>query len=169
MTTKSNGKMMLLTALTATLTLGAVAWALDEIKISLDQVPPAARAAILKQAAGAKISEVEKETHKGVSVYEAEWKINGMEHEVCVTADGDIIETEAEIPAAEAPAAVQAEIKKRFGANARVQVERKTFIMYELEGRVDGRKVEILVSPTGDVHDGHDDDDGDDDDDDNDD
>ncbi len=168
MNAKSNGKMILLTALAATLTLTAIAWALDDVKIPLDQVPPAAKAAILKHAAGAKITEIEKETHKGVTVYEAEWQVSGMEHEVCVTADGDVIETEAEIPASQAPAAVQAEIKKRFGPNAKVEVERKTFIMYEVEGRADGKKIEFLISPTGHVHEGHDqgDDDHDNDDDD---
>jgi len=159
-------------SLVASVSFGALAWALDDEKTSLDKLPTAAKAAILKEAAGAKITEVEQEKHGGVTVYEAEWKVNGVEHEVCVTAEGVVIEREEKISLASAPAAVKSYVSRRFGENAKVAVEKKMIIVYEVEGRVAGKHVEILVSATGaelkghddDGHDdGHDDNDGDDD------
>lgn len=130
---------------------GGLALALDE-HITLEQVPEAARAALVKLAGGAKFSELEKETSNGVVVYEAEWKVNGVEHEAAVLADGTLIETEEEVAADQAPAAVRAAAAKAFGANAKVSYERKTFVYYEIEGKADGKGKEILVSPTGVIH-----------------
>ncbi len=141
---------------------GTMAIALDE-DVSMGDVPKAARDAILRAAGGAKFEEVEREIHDGAAVYEAEWTVDEREHEVCVTEDGTVVETEVEIPASEAPAAVRDIIAKTFGADAKVKVEKKMIVMYEVEGK--GR--EILVSPTGKTHDDMEyDDDGDDDDDD---
>ncbi|MCA9256215.1 MAG: hypothetical protein KDA33_11295 [Phycisphaerales bacterium] len=172
----SNRNLTIAVSLVATISFGALAWALDDVKTSLDRLPAAAKATILKEAAGAKITEVEQEKHGGVTVYEAEWKVNGVEHEVCVTADGVVIEREEKIPLASAPAAVKAYVSKHFGENAKVAVEKKTIIVYEVEGKVAGKHVETLVSATGAELKGHDDDghddehdDGDDDDDDGDD
>jgi hypothetical protein len=134
----------------ATMTL--MAWAADEKEMSLDQIPAEAKAAILKQAGANKIAEVEQETHDGVAVYEAEWEVNGAEHEVAVLADGTVVETEEEIDAAQAPAAVRAAIEKQFGAGAKVSIDRKTVVLYEAEGKVDGKGMEVIFSPTGKSH-----------------
>ncbi|MCA9253302.1 MAG: hypothetical protein R3E58_04250 [Phycisphaerae bacterium] len=146
-------------------TFGTMAIALDE-DVSMKDVPKAARDAILRESAGAKIEEVEREMHEGVALYEAEWMIDGREHEVCVTEDGSIVEMEESVPASEAPAAVRAMIAKVFGENAKVKVEKKMIVMYEVEGKADGKEREILVSPTGKVHGDMDDEDDHDDDDD---
>jgi len=139
----------------------------DEDDLTLDQVPEAARAALLKLAGGAKILKAEREREHGVLVYEAQWVANGTKHEAAVTADGTLIETEEIVPAEKAPAAVRAAIAKHFGANAKVVVEKKMIVVYEVEAKVDGKEKELLVFPTGHVHedaDGdHDDDDEDDD------
>ena len=51
----------------------------DEEPVTLDQVPAAVKATILKEAAGAKITEIERETKDGKTVYEAEYLRNGRE------------------------------------------------------------------------------------------
>ncbi|MCH8804501.1 MAG: PepSY-like domain-containing protein [Planctomycetes bacterium] len=146
----------------------------DEDDLTLDQVPGPARAALLRLAGDAKIVEVEREKEHGVVVYEAAWVVNGTKHEAEVTADGALIETEQTIPVDQAPAAVRAAIAKRFG-NAKVVVEKTMIVIYEVEGKIGGKNVELVVFPTGRIHEegGHDDgddgDDGDDDDDDDDD
>jgi uncharacterized membrane protein YkoI len=57
----------------------ASAWGEEEEKIiTLDQLPPAVKAAVLKQANGAKIDEIEEETKKGKTVYEV--KIGNTEY-----------------------------------------------------------------------------------------
>jgi hypothetical protein len=86
----------------------------------------------------------------GTAVYEAEWDVNGAEHEVAVLADGSVIETEEEIPAAQAPEAVRAAAQKSFG-DAKYVIAKKTIVVYEIEGRVDGKERELHVLPTGHV------------------
>jgi hypothetical protein len=140
-----------------------------EDEVTLDQMPAAARAVILAQAAGAPISEIERETTNGVTVYEAEWVVDGTEHEVAVTADGELLELEETVPVSQVPAAVQAVIAEHFGAGAQVVVEKKMIVMYEVEAKVNGKEIELCIFPSGQVHeagphdhddeeDGHDDD-----------
>ncbi len=141
----------------------------DEDDLTIDQVPEPARAALLELAGGAKIVKAEHEREHGVLVYEAEWVKNGTKHEAAVTADGTLIEIEEIIPVDRAPAAVRAAITKHFGGNAKVVVEKKMIVVYEVEVRIDGKERELLVFPTGRVHEDSDDDHEDDDDEDDDD
>ena len=68
----------------------------DEIeeKVSLDDVPEAVKATMLKEAAGAEIEEVVKETEDGQVVYEAEFEADGQEIEIEVATDGTLLERE---------------------------------------------------------------------------
>jgi len=68
----------------------------DEVEVSLDQVPAAVKATILKEAAGHKIEEIERETRGGRTVYEAEWKADGKEIEIKVAPDGTLLKKEVE-------------------------------------------------------------------------
>jgi len=68
----------------------------DEEEVSLDDVPAAVKATILKEAAGAEIEEVVKETEDGHTVYEAELIINGQETDIKVAADGTLLGKEVE-------------------------------------------------------------------------
>ena len=72
------------------------------------------------------------------------------------------------LPKDQVPAAVRAAIVKRFG-DVRVHIEKITIVMYEAEAKINGRTVELEISPTGHIHDDDGDDDGDDHDDDDDD
>ncbi|MCB9851140.1 MAG: hypothetical protein H6817_10610 [Phycisphaerales bacterium] len=158
--------------MTALVALCFVSSAGGDEKTALDQIPEAARTALTKLAAGSTITEVEQERKHGATVYEAEWQANGTTHEASVTADGTLLEMEETIALADAPPAVQAAAANHFGADAKVKVERKTIVLYELEGRANGKSHEVLLTPAGkDVHHGRDhgdDDDADDDDDDDD-
>lgn len=68
----------------------------NEEEISLDQVPEAVKATILKEAAGAAIEEVIKEVEDGQTVYEAEFEVDGQEVEIEVASDGTLLEREIE-------------------------------------------------------------------------
>jgi uncharacterized membrane protein YkoI len=68
----------------------------DEVKLTLDQVPPAVKAAILAEAGDNPIKEIEAETKNGKTVYEAEWVSGGKEIELKVAADGTILKKEVE-------------------------------------------------------------------------
>ncbi len=67
-----------------------------EEKVTIDQVPAAVKATILKEAKGAKIKEIEKETKKGKTIYEAEFVVDGKEIEIKVAADGKLLSREVE-------------------------------------------------------------------------
>jgi uncharacterized membrane protein YkoI len=68
----------------------------DEEEVSLDEVPEAVKATILREAAGAEIKELERETEDGQTVYEAEAIIDGQEVEIKVAADGTLLSKEVE-------------------------------------------------------------------------
>jgi len=67
-----------------------------EEKVTIDQVPPAVKATILREAGGNKIEEIEKETKDGKTVYEAEWKADGKEIELTVAEDGTVLKKKVE-------------------------------------------------------------------------
>jgi uncharacterized membrane protein YkoI len=133
----------------------------DEDDLTMEQVPEPARSALMKLAGGARIIEAEREQEYGAVVYEAEWVTSGTKYEAAVTADGALVETEEIIPVEKAPQAVRSAIAKHFPAGAKVTVERKMVVIYEVEARIDGKEREVLVLPTGKVLEGHDDDDSD--------
>lgn len=147
-----------------------IAIAGDEQKMSLDQVPEAARMALMKLAGNAPITEVECEKEHGMVFYEAEWAIDGREIEAKVTAGGDLVEMEEPVDAADVPEAVRAVAEKRFPGSATIKYEKVTIVLYEIEAKVGDKKKEITVLPTGQVfgkgHNGKEDKDDDDDDDD---
>jgi uncharacterized membrane protein YkoI len=68
----------------------------DEVKVTIDQVPEAVKATILREAGDNKIKEIEAETKDGKTVYEAEWIADGKEIEIKVAADGTILKKEVE-------------------------------------------------------------------------
>ena len=67
-----------------------------ETKVRLDDVPDAARQAILREAAGAPVSEVEREEEHGKVVYEAEINSGGKRREIEVDAQGNVLPEEAD-------------------------------------------------------------------------
>ncbi|MFO8013739.1 MAG: hypothetical protein R6X20_10595 [Phycisphaerae bacterium] len=142
-----------------------------EEKVSLGEVPEAARNTILHEAAGHKVREIEKETENARTVYEAEWKVDGKEVEVTVAADGKLLERETEIALKDVPAAARETILKEAAGTEVAEVEKVVAggrITYEAEWKADGKEIEIKVAPDGtllakDVEDDDDDDDDDDD------
>jgi uncharacterized membrane protein YkoI len=67
-----------------------------EEEVSLEDLPPAVRAAIEKHAAGGQIKEIEKEIKKEGLVYEAEVLKDGKEFDILVSATGKFLGKEAE-------------------------------------------------------------------------
>jgi len=145
-------------------------WAEDDDEgLTLDQVPAAVKATILKEAAGAKIGEIEKEIENGTLTYEATFVRDGKTVEIEVAPTGKLLCTEVELALGDVPAAVKATILKEANGAKIEEVEMateggKTF--YEAEFEVGGKEVEIKVAPDGkllgrEIEDGDDDDDDD--------
>ena len=124
----------------------------DEDTLTIDQIPEPARAALLKLAGGAKIAKAGSDKEHGVLVYEAEWEADGTKHDVAVTADGALLETEETVSADKLPSAIMAAIAKHFAKDAKVIVKKKMIVIYEIEAVVDGKEKEIDVFPTGRIH-----------------
>jgi hypothetical protein len=117
-----------------------------------DPVPPAARAALQKLAGDAKISKIGVEREHGVLLYEAEWEKDGREVEAEVTADGDLVELEEEMSMRDLPPAVRKAVEGRFTGASKVEVEKKIVVVYEIEGKVGDKEIELMVFPTGEIH-----------------
>jgi hypothetical protein len=152
MTTKDYRRTSVIAAVLAVLGVAGLAAALDDEKVTLEQVPAAARRALEQQAGGARITEIEREVERGVTVYEAEWVDHGTEREASVSADGELLEIEEEVTLDKVPAAVRAAIAKHIGAGAKMEIEKTTVVYYEVEATVDGKHKELYFSPAGQMH-----------------
>ena len=91
MTTRAWLLPLIVLGLVGMVTLTAPAAEEHEEEVTLDQVPAAVKATILKEAAGAKIREIERETKDGKTVYEAEFLVDGKEVEVKIAPDGTLL------------------------------------------------------------------------------
>jgi uncharacterized membrane protein YkoI len=68
----------------------------NEVELSLDQVPAAVRDTLVREARGARIDTVERETENGRTVYEAEVTVDGKEVEIEVDAAGRLLGVEVD-------------------------------------------------------------------------
>ncbi len=120
-----------------------------EQMVAARDVPAKALTALRKLAGGARILHYELEREHGRRYYEAEWNnAAGRKIEATVTADGDLIVLEEELAGKDVPAAVRAAARKLAG-EARVEFEKNTLILYEIEYRSDGRRHEVLLLADG--------------------
>lgn len=72
-----------------------------EIKMSIDQVPPAVKATIVREAEGATVTSVDKQTDEGKNLYEADAMIQGKNYEIIVAEDGSLVTKKFDDEAAE--------------------------------------------------------------------
>jgi hypothetical protein len=63
----------------------------NEVKMTMDQVPPAVKATLMQQAGGATIKTVDKEEGKNGTVYETDVMQDGKNWEIRVAPDGKLI------------------------------------------------------------------------------
>ena len=129
--------------------LAAGAGKTGEERVTLDKLPAAVKATVLKETTGGKITEIDREQEHGVVSYKVEWIRDGVEREVTVTEDGAVLELEETVKIAQVPAAVRKVIAQRFGPGAKVEIEKKLVVLYEVEGKVNGRERELVILPTG--------------------
>jgi uncharacterized membrane protein YkoI len=63
----------------------------NEVKMSLDQVPPAAWDGLVREAGGATITTVDREEQNGTTVYEADVILGGKNWEIKVDEAGNLV------------------------------------------------------------------------------
>ncbi len=68
----------------------------EEVQVPLADVPEAVKATIVKEAGGAEIKEIEKETEDGQTIYSADVVIGGQEVELAIAPDGTLLGKEVE-------------------------------------------------------------------------
>ena len=143
-------------------TLAFATWAgpENEEPVTLDQVPAAVKATILKESAGAKITEIERETKGGKTVYEAEYLQNGREIEFKVAPDGTLLGREVEqddddeddLTINQVPEPARAALLKLAGGAKIIKAEREKehgVLVYEAEWVKDGTQHEAAVTADG--------------------
>lgn len=121
----------------------------QERKVKEGEVPKAALDALKKLAGSATLTEFSEEIEHGHKFYEGSWKGPDGNVDALVTESGDMVELEEIIPADKAPAAVRAEVEKEAGKDAKVSWEKKTFVMYEVHFKKDGKGREMMFTPDG--------------------
>lgn len=149
-------------AVSTALVSGLLAFSLWAANVTLEEIPVKAREALLRLAGDSKITEVEVEKERGIVVYEAEWIADGVEVEAEVTADGVLLEIEEGVRPENVPEAVRATAANALAGAPQIHYEKHTIVFYEAEGKMNGKNVEISISPMGRLTGQDDDDDGDD-------
>ncbi len=62
-----------------------------EHAVTIDQLPAAAKATLMKEAGTGKIEEIDKQQRSGKTVYEADVSLNGQKWEIAVREDGQLL------------------------------------------------------------------------------
>jgi hypothetical protein len=139
----------------ATLSLTSAHAAEKEQTVKLSSIPAPAAKALEKNAHGAKITKVSKETEAGKAVYEAKYKAaNGGVREVSVDAAGKVQNVEDVITLAEVPKAPRKTIEAESNAGKLVKVERVTtgkVVTYKAIIALKGQREKVVVSSKGKV------------------
>lgn len=153
-------KRMIITTI-AVVTLGAASVSLvramgpheeSERQVNESEVPAAALAALKKLAGDAKLTEFAEEKEYGGTFYEGSWKGPHGNVDALVTTAGDLVELEEAVPFDSIPKAVQENATHAAGKEAKLYVEKKTYIMYEVKFRKGDRRHEVLYTPDGRTH-----------------
>lgn len=100
-------------------------------------------------ARGVKDISIDKETEDGVTLYEASWEDDEVEHELVVTSDGFVMQVEHLVSGDDIPKAVRTAAKIKDTKVKTTVVEKKVITIYEVLTKVDGKEVEFLVDPLG--------------------
>ncbi len=146
--------------------------------MELKDVPQPVQATIMKQAAGRKVADIDKETWNGQPVYEVEFSQSGRNAQLHIAADGTIVKSENNdklgnnrnnrnaadrkdpqdrtfflgTQLADLPTAAQATIKREAAGNDIVDIDKETRdgkVVYEVEIKQPGKNIEIHVAEDG--------------------
>ncbi len=121
----------------------------QETVVTLAETPAMVQTAINKAVGGATVDEIDVEREDDITVYEASWKVDGVEHEVSVDSSGHVLETERVVSREAVPAAVRSAVTKHMPADANPEFELKSVMLYSVAAIVEGKEIELLIDPAG--------------------
>ena len=124
----------------------------QERQIKEAEVPAAALATLKKLAGASDITGFSEEIEHGHTYYEGSWKGAGGKLDALVTADGDLVEIEESISQNALPKPVLENVRTIAGDDAKLYVEKKTVVFYEIKFKKDNRRHAIVFSPDGRQH-----------------
>ncbi len=67
-----------------------------EVAVTMNDLPAAVRATLDRESAGGRVSEIERETKKGRTVYSADMVVNGVAWDIAIAEDGTVLSREKE-------------------------------------------------------------------------
>jgi len=146
-------KSVIMTTIGCFILLTTYAQAEDEKIIPFNALPHQIQQAVLKYTKEANIKKIELIQDEGVIKYEIESMENGLGMGITFAENGGILEVEKSMALFSLPAAALAEIKKDYPTIKIQNVESVQSYYYEVEGTMDGKKVQIKVLATGDIED----------------
>ena len=126
----------------------------SEEEVSKHQVPKAVLEAFEKAYPNAKEVEFEKEMIEGKAVYEVDYKENGREYEILYDSDGVILQMEETLDVKALPEPIAQAISKAYPKATIEDAEKVmkpdgTVIVYEVEIKTEGKKLELELDATG--------------------
>lgn len=122
----------------------------DEESVTWDQLPPAVQKTLNSMLQEAQPSALVRGDEDGFLVYEAEYEQDGRKRELKVTEQGEVLEIEEEISPADLPAAILAQIQKRFPGAEIKEAETVIRTFYEVElVWEDGKEREVKLFANG--------------------
>jgi uncharacterized membrane protein YkoI len=124
-----------------------------EQAVTLDQVSAPAQATITREVGNGHVDKITREVERGKTVYDVEATAEGRHMEYLISdADGQLLGTEVPIEFNQLPELVRAAAEKYFGTSNGLTVMKGVEYgetQYEIEGRKNGKKVEVSFDPEG--------------------
>ncbi len=132
-------------------------------RVPLTQIPEPVQQAIKTQSGGETLKDVERETRNGQTVYEAEFKRDGINRRVTFGADGRVMpeqrnnllgrmDRKASMNVNDLPAAVQKAVREQAGGRAVEDIDKETWngqTVYEVEFKEKGPNSRVYVAVDG--------------------
>jgi uncharacterized membrane protein YkoI len=120
-----------------------------EVEVAWDQIPKAVQDGLAAVLGGAAPDELTRELEGGVTVYEAEYELNGSEYSVEVSENGDVLESEVEIAPSSLPSAILERLAQSAPDAEIEEVELVTVSFYEVELTSQGKTHEVKMLANG--------------------
>lgn len=143
------GAILLITLSLASVTLVAAREEDAEKEVKPDSLKPAARAVLEEHTKGATDIKVAEESDDGFTMYEADYKVNGVLHSVVLTEAGAIVETEEGIAPSSLPAEVTSAFKKAHPSTEIDEAVQVTSHYFELQYKLKGKDKEDKLYANG--------------------
>jgi hypothetical protein len=124
----------------------------DAQEVTLDQLPAAVRATVLRLTEEDALEGLAREFKGSVVDFEVEYVEGGVKHSIRVLPDGRVTEEEVEIDQKQLPFAVLRAVRNRFPGGEITEAEFRTVgreITYEVEVESDDRAFEAVVTRSG--------------------